>query len=265
MRLIHAADVHFGASDPAVLAAASDAIMTARADMMLVSGDLTQRGKRQEFKAARAWVDLQNLPTVVVPGNHDTPLLNMPARLTGAFKRYAIYFGDLTRPLTIKGVRVDTLNTSRGWQARTNWAEGAVDLDYLQKIESEDTQSTQHRILACHHPFLSPEGAPLKARTRRGQRASTWFGGSKFSLLLTGHVHTPHAELVTEPTGSYLAITSGTLSLRLRQSPPSFNVLSFEGDTVSVGVKTLLDGRFQETAKSVWYIGSEEPFRSLTV
>lgn len=234
MRLVHVADLHFGAADADVMSAASEAILRFRAEGLIVSGDVTQRGKRVEFAAARQWVDDIGLPTLVVPGNHDTPLMNAHARATAPFARYMEYFGDLTRPLEIGLARIDPLNTARGWQMRQNWAEGTVRLSDLESaIEAEGSESPL-RLLVCHHPFKSLHGARLRTSTRRGYIASRRLAASQINALLTGHVHTPHIEEVTEPGGSYLAISAGTLSMRLRRAPQSFNLIDLTADEIVV-------------------------------
>src|SRR5690606_31141750 len=85
MKLVQVADIHVGAADPDVLAAAAASIREQDADALVVCGDMTQRGKREEFRVARDWVDSFRIPTIVVPGNHDTPLLDMVARVTSPF------------------------------------------------------------------------------------------------------------------------------------------------------------------------------------
>ena len=38
---------------------------------LAISGDFTQRARRAQFAAARAFIDSLNVKTLVVPGNHD--------------------------------------------------------------------------------------------------------------------------------------------------------------------------------------------------
>lgn len=245
MKLAHVADLHFGAALPEVMAAAREEILRSGADALIVSGDVTQRGKRSEFDSARAWVDDIGLPALVVPGNHDTPLLNMHARTLEPFARYTEYFGDLTRPLSIDAARIYPLNTARGWQARHNWAEGVVNLSDLQATIDAEEDSPHPRLIACHHPFKSLQGAPLRTRTKRGDRASKHLAASSIDALLTGHVHTPHVEEVSEGGGQYLAISAGTLSTRLRNTPPSLNLIDLQTEEITVTSVLYRTGSFE--------------------
>lgn len=259
MRLVHVADLHFGAARDDVMSAASDAILRAKAEGLIVSGDVTQRGKRVEFAAARQWVDEIGLPTLVVPGNHDTPLMNAHARATAPFARYMEYFGDLTRPLQVGLARIDPLNTARGWQVRQNWAEGSVRLSDLESaIDGEGSQSLL-RLLVCHHPFRSLQGARLRTRTRRGHVASRRLAASPIDALLTGHVHTPHIEEVLEPGGRYLAISAGTLSMRLRRAPQSFNLIDLTAEEILVTPVVYDEHAFVAQLPESFYTKSKEP------
>ncbi|MEO0981810.1 MAG: metallophosphoesterase [Pseudomonadota bacterium] len=235
MKIVQLSDIHFGVEDPGALALARTVIETTEPDALIICGDLTQRGKRSEFAAAREWIDGFNLPTLVVPGNHDTPLLNMVERVTSPFDRFEETFADMLGPLDVGRWLFKGLNTARGWQARSNWAEGVVDLDRLTHIASGDA----YTAIVCHHPFMSPPGTPLKTKTKRGDAADKLMQRAPASLVLSGHVHAPTVEERGGNGGRYLAITAGTLSTRLRQSPPSCNLIEHrEGrltiDAVSV-------------------------------
>ncbi len=235
MRLIHVSDIHVGATSEAILDAAHETIAAQSGSALVVSGDLTQRGSRAEFRRAREWVDDIKLPTIAVPGNHDTPLLHPGHRVFRPFERYADYFGDLTRPLRTRLTRLLPLNTARGWQSRANWAEGSVALDQLDEMISEADDADAISIMVCHHPFTPFSGAGLRTRTRRGEVASARLAESPVRLLMTGHVHTPHMERIQAAGGEYIALSAGTLSLRLRSSPPGFNIVDVDehGMTVS--------------------------------
>ena len=244
MKIIHVADIHIGATSDALLDAARHAICEQAAQLVVVSGDLTQRGSHHEFKKARHWVDTLKLPAIAVPGNHDTPLLHAGHRLTQPFARYTDYFGDLTRALEADHVCIYPLNTARGWQTRANWAEGSVRLSHLDDMIDSANAHTGISILTCHHPFTSLPGAGLRTRTRRGEIASARVAQSPIRLLLTGHVHTPHAEQINHDSGSYIAVSAGTLSHRLRKSPPGFNILDVTANNTVVTPYSLKDDAF---------------------
>src|SRR3954447_26019387 len=97
MRTIaHLSDLHFGRTDPDVVRGAIDAVRRLQPDLTVISGDLTQRARSHQFRAARAFLDRLPKPQIVVPGNHDIPLWNVFARSFSPLRKYRrIITGDL--------------------------------------------------------------------------------------------------------------------------------------------------------------------------
>ncbi len=253
-RIAQIADVHFGAEDADALAAAHKLIVELDPAAVVCCGDLTQRGRKDEFEAAVEWIASFHHPMLVVPGNHDTPLLNLATRVARPFRRFDKRFGDLHRTLRLESMNLSGFNTARGWQFRRNWAEGVVDMDELETAIDAATVKTRPGVgvLACHHPFLSPPGSPLLIETRNGNIASRRMAESKVGLLLSGHVHTPSATVWRHDEHAYLSVTAGTLSQRLRMHPPSFNCLDIAADSVTVTSWVFRTGEFEPIVLGAW-------------
>ncbi len=265
-RLVQMADLHFGVEDSRALEMSAEWISGSDVDGIVVCGDLSQRGKRSEFNAAAKWLEQFTVPVLVTPGNHDTPLLDMSARALAPFRRFWRYFEERRMSIDLERARVTAINTSRGWQARRNWAEGSVDLDDLtDALEHLEEAEGLLGVIACHHPFRSPADAPLRISTRRGQRASTLMENSGAQLLLTGHVHTPSAEVWRGEAGAYLNLTCGTLSQRLRAAPPSFNVIDVGDDKISAWSMACEKDGMRATPMGGWTRAHLEPTESDTV
>ena len=75
--LVHLSDLHFGRIDRALLSPLARRVLALRPDLVVVSGDLTQRAKSAEFRDARRFLDTLPAPLLVVPGNHDIPYYNV--------------------------------------------------------------------------------------------------------------------------------------------------------------------------------------------
>ena len=86
--LVHLSDLHFGRVDERLLDPLVAAVTAARPDVVVISGDLTQRAKRPEFEAARAFIARLPGPRVIVPGNHDVPLYNVVDRFLRPLARF---------------------------------------------------------------------------------------------------------------------------------------------------------------------------------
>src|SRR5215213_12041328 len=101
--LVHISDLHFGRLDPRTVPALRDAILASRPDILVVSGDLTQRARNAQFASARRFLDSLPVPRVVVPGNHDVPLYNLMARWLWPLAAYRRHIEDDIEPFYADG------------------------------------------------------------------------------------------------------------------------------------------------------------------
>jgi 3',5'-cyclic AMP phosphodiesterase CpdA len=253
--LVQISDLHFGAEDPVLARALEEKIAELAPDALAVSGDLTQKGRREEFEAAARYLGRLPYPKLIAPGNHDTPLFNIFARLADPFARHhkRMAPGAVHR---FRGERIvaRTLNTARGVQLRTDWSLGAVDLDHAAAVAADLASAPPHhaRTLVCHHPLVSPAAAPFAPRTRRGDRAARLLSDAGVDLVLTGHLHVEFAEPLPGGDGLTWAIGSGTaLSRRLRGTPAGFNAVTAEPDRFIVRIFHSGGRRFDLAAEHV--------------
>src|SRR4051812_13096047 len=115
LRLAHVSDIHFGCENKAAVAAVHAWLEAEQPDLLLVTGDITQSGRRREFEAARAWLSTVRTPRVCTPGNHDTPYWDLVARLAWPFARYQDFIGpEGFEGLSATGVVATAVNTARG-------------------------------------------------------------------------------------------------------------------------------------------------------
>ena len=92
--VIHISDPHFGQADPVVAEALLAELNALEPDLIAISGDLTQRARRSQFEAARAWLDRLFAPYLVVPGNHDIPMFDVIRRFAAPRERYMQYISS---------------------------------------------------------------------------------------------------------------------------------------------------------------------------
>src|SRR5687767_5293833 len=110
--ILHASDIHFGEPyNPVMGEAFLKIARTVKADLIVVSGDFTQRAKVHEYEAARKWLDaLPELPLVVTPGNHDVPLYRVFERLFEPYRNYRRWISEELDSVTrVPGVTVVSL------------------------------------------------------------------------------------------------------------------------------------------------------------
>lgn len=239
-RLLQISDVHFGAENVAACRAVLDYAGGLDCDLILVTGDITQKGGTAEFGAASQWLQALPQPRLVIVGNHDVPYWDAVARAfhpwraferaTGASSAGAQFVSD---ELMVCG-----LTTARGWQARLNWSKGVMDLEDAQSaIEAlHQAPAGALRIIACHHPLIEMAGAPVTGGVRRGDEAAHRFAQAGVDLVVSGHVHVPFALPIQKGDGRCYAVGCGTLSRRLRGVPASFNQIDWTDTDITVTV-----------------------------
>jgi 3',5'-cyclic AMP phosphodiesterase CpdA len=236
-RILHITDIHFGGEDKAAVEAATAFANENPPDMIVVTGDITLDGKPQEFEAASAWLKRLPEPRLVTPGNHDTPYLNIPLRTLVPFGRYRRWIGPVEGcAVDVEGVAVRAINTSRGAQPRLNWSKGAINLEAVDAVTRSLAAAPAGalRVVACHHPLVEAVGAPVTGGVHRGRLAAELLATGGVDLILTGHVHNPFAVPLPFGDERTYAVGGGTLSVRVRGTPPSFNAITVEPGCVSV-------------------------------
>src|SRR5437868_14113401 len=112
--LVHLSDLHFGRVDYSVLEPLVATVWEIKPDVVVISGDLTQRARSQQFKDAREFLDRLPSPQIIVPGNHDVPMHNVYKRFAQPLDKYKRYITDDLAPFySDEEVAVLGLNTAR--------------------------------------------------------------------------------------------------------------------------------------------------------
>lgn len=236
IRLAHLSDIHFGGEHVEAVAAAKVWIAEHRPNLTVITGDVTREGLQAEFEAAKAWIDSLASDTLVVPGNHDTPYLNLFKRLFAPWRRYERYFGKLEQLAVERpGLAIASVNTARGVQLRANWSKGAISESQVRKAAAAlaGAPADALRIIACHHPLIEMIGAPMSGKVHGGRQAADAFARARVDLVMTGHVHAPFALPYPGGDGRTWAVGASTLSVRERGVPIGFNCIEIQDECVT--------------------------------
>lgn len=236
--LVHLSDLHFGKVDDALLAPLRELIERVAPDVVVVSGDLTQRAKSEEFEAARAYLDTLPGPQIIVPGNHDISLYNVFRRFVQPLKRYKRYISEDLEPSFVDDeIAVIGVNTARS----LTFKDGRVNKEQIEQIRSQLTALGEHvvRIVVTHHPFDLPKTEDDDDLVDRAPLAMRAFADCGVDILLSGHMHASHAANTSEryQISDYaaLVIQAGTAtSTRGRGEVNCFNVVRVDNLRVEV-------------------------------
>lgn len=200
MTIVHVSDVHFGKPHRSVVAAAVLRFVDERdPDAVVVSGDLTQRAKAGEYRAARAFLDdLGPRPLVTTAGNHDVPLYRIWERLFAPYRNYRAHIAsELNTVLDLKTeggtrhVRLVALNSSAPLSAIVNGRLGRQQLDFAATAFRAAPDGAL-RVLVVHHNLIRPADGDSAAPMRGARRVLNKLGPWGVDLVLSGHVHRTH-------------------------------------------------------------------------
>jgi len=240
-RLIHLSDLHFGAHDERLVKAVEDRVHDEKPDLVVISGDFTQRARTEQFKEACAF--LQRLreaghEVLGVPGNHDVPLYDVLRRFLSPLTRYRRFIDDTLCPFhqlpTAAVLGINTARSATFKHGKINDEQVAFIRDTFSRVDA-----TIPRILVTHHPiFALPTGDGVGEPIKNQAEVLAMIAEIGVDLLLAGHnhraSHQDSADFVTKSTGA-LVIQAGTAtSTRVRGEHQSFNRIVVNGDNVEV-------------------------------
>ena len=236
--LVHLSDLHFGRVDHKVVEPLVEYIIDLAPDVVVVSGDLTQRARSDEFKQARDFLARLPGPQVVVPGNHDVPLHNPVDRLLRPLHKFRRLITDDLSPRHIDDeLAVLGINTARSMVVKN----GRVNEQQLTALRQAlvSLPAELVKVVVTHHPFDVAPNVHASNRVGRAELALKIFAEQSVDVLLAGHLHISHSTGTGAryPMGGYqaLVVSAGTAtSTRGRGEANSFNVLRLDKRRVEI-------------------------------
>jgi 3',5'-cyclic AMP phosphodiesterase CpdA len=227
--VVHVSDLHFGRVDPELLAPLRSAIARQRPDVLVVSGDLTQRARRAQFRAARDFLATLPTPQVVVPGNHDVPFYDVVRRFLAPLDRFRRYITADPMPEFRDGeIAVVGVNTARS----LTFKGGRINLDQVREVAERFEGLPEHvtRIVVTHHPFEVPADGDPDDVLGRAPMAMAEFARAEVDVFLSGHLHRSNIDTTARTYRivgfAALVVQAGTAtSTRGRGEHNAFNVL----------------------------------------
>lgn len=245
LTVLHASDLQVGKPfQPRAADALVDLCHETGPDVVVVSGDVTQRAKAREFARARTLLDrLGDVPLVLTPGNHDVPLYRPQERLATPFRQWWAFTGhrELDTVTRLPGATFVALNSAAPRRAIVNGRIDDHQLDFAREAFAESAPDDL-RIVVVHHHFVpAPDGDGGRTLPRAG-RIIAAFEEMGVDAVLGGHVHQLHlrdsSSLGSNRTPPLPILATGTAtSWRGRGSEARHNsvcVLRFDEDTLTV-------------------------------
>ncbi|EEF26224.1 conserved hypothetical protein, partial [Ricinus communis] len=220
--ILHISDLHFGTERPPVVRALLQLARELKPDLLLITGDITQRARRAQFREAAAFVEALAAPAqVIVSGNHDVPLYNLFARALHPFRNYRRAFGANLEPdFASDDLLVLGVNSTRP-QRHTR---GSVSVEQIERVSARLRAAApdQLRIVAMHHPVLAiSDGDRHNLLHNRAAALRAWaLAGA--DLIIGGHIHLPYVRPLPDLPRSLWTVQAGTAtSWRVRGDAPN--------------------------------------------
>lgn len=248
-RIAHLSDPHFGTEQPGLPDALIRHLATLAPDLILLSGDLTQRARPAQYQAARAFLAALPAPVLAIPGNHDAPLWNLPLRLTNPWRDWLRH---LAHPLEGEWQDDRTLLIALNSANPRVWKDGRLSRAQLDHIATRCAAAgLRRRLVALHHPPEPPEGEPPSLANAAEIIAALERAG--VDMVLSGHLHFTHvAPLRTAP--GILACQAGTcLSSRIRGDGNAFTLIDLTETGAAIAHhRADASGQFRPDATVIW-------------
>ncbi len=232
--LLQISDPHFGTVQPEVAEALVRMAHAERPDVLVLSGDITQRARAAQFADARAFCDRLAIPRLLaLPGNHDIPLFNLWQRAFSPYAGYLRAFGPgLENSLDTPGLRVVCVKTTRRWRHKN----GDVSAEQIARVAAglRSADAGQLRVVVVHQPVFVLRAEDEHDRLRGWEPAVRAWAAAGADIVMGGHIHLPYVcELSSQLAGlgrRMWCVQAGTaLSTRVRQEAPnSVNLLRYE-------------------------------------
>lgn len=240
---LHCGDPRF---DPQMLERVIDEVNAVCPDLVVVTGDLTVSGYRDEYEVARQQIDRLVCPEVtVIPGNHDSRnvgYLHFMELFGSRWDRHEMRFEHHDPEVGCELVRVVSIDSSK-----PDLDDGELGRHRYDWLAEQLEGPPAFTIVAVHHHLV---GIPGTGRERNivldAGDVLAILDRFSVDLVLAGHKHVPYVWRVNDT----LITTSGTAATwRTRgQTPPSYNVVEVTADAIEVAIVALDDsGRVERS------------------
>lgn len=257
--VLQISDTHFGTERTPALVALQQLSAALRPDLLLFTGDITQRARPAQFARARAYVDALGVPArLVIPGNHDIPLFDPFTRAFRPYARHARAFGPaLEGEFEREDLLVIAVNTTRRYRHKHGEVSAAQIEQVAQRLAA--AQPGQLRLVAVHQPVAVPTATDAPNLLRGHEAAVRRWAAAGVDAIVGGHIHLPYVLALRsrwpDLPRPVWAVQAGTaLSDRLRGGiSNSLNIIRASGGGSGLVERWDLDeaaGRFEPVSST---------------
>lgn len=252
MRIIHLSDLHFGTEVQALLDALINDVDKLKPDLIIVSGDLTQRARHEQFQdAMRAMHRFQQQKQLIVPGNHDISLYNLFERLFLTFNKYQKWVSKI--PVSFENDRVSILGINSVTPYKPMG--GYITQEQLDRVKDyfAHQPADNVKIIVMHHNLIRSERHHI---INESEKIINVFAKANVNLVLSGHIHLARIEQLKRRFFHHnmYVITAGTAISTRTIEPNSYNVIDIFASHFELTVRFFEQGSFLQKSVKIYHL-----------
>jgi 3',5'-cyclic AMP phosphodiesterase CpdA len=238
-RIIHLSDLHFGTQRLGVVPLLIADIQTLHPDMIVISGDLTQRATPKQYEMAKQFLDaFPHVKKLSVPGNHDISLYNPLERFIYPFSKFKNWISPkLCTSQIIGDIAVLGVNSVTPFKIMSGYI-----TEKQLNVVKEFFQKTQARIkiVVMHHNLIASERHKI---INDAEKIINVLAECGVNLVLCGHIHFACVEQVQREfiAHNLYVITAGTAISTRTTAPNSYNIIDIDAEEFTLRVRKLAD------------------------
>lgn len=228
-KIIHLSDLHFGTEQSNLINALLSDINKINPDVVIISGDLTQRARNIEYNAACSFLQSIPFPKLAVPGNHDIALYNIVERFFYPYRKYKRWINDqvydtfVNTNLAVLGINsVTPFKIMGGYITKKQ-------LNLVKDFFAQNCMVNKNKIIVMHHNLIRSERHKI---INDSKKIIEFFANCNINLVLSGHIHLAKIEtLKNNYNGRPMhIITAGTPVSNRTLESNSYNIIEIEND-----------------------------------
>jgi predicted phosphodiesterase len=249
MRFAHLSDLHFGSYISRVaLHALEDDLRTLNPELLVITGDITDRGRSDQFRLAKDFLESTGIKYIAVPGNREIALSAIWEVILPSLKmcRFSHYFGQkdrityLAEKERLLFIGVDSVHQFPSWPGKMNRATRY----WLKELCGSNRNLT--KILCLHHPVVPvPRSSSYWAHTfSDAAEILTIAAEYGISLILQGHKHRSSAMSLFIPEKNASIVIAACGAPIRPEWDRSYNMIEIIDKSLTINRRTLDQDQF---------------------
>ncbi len=248
-KIIHISDLHFGMQDNKIAKILLTDINNYKPDLVVISGDLTQRAKSGQYEIASDFLAEIKCPYIAVPGNHDISLWNIFRRFFNPLKRFKKYITEQEFPTyTDENMIVVGVNSARSLTLISGRISNKQ-IEYLKNLFCKISEPI-FKAIVIHHNLIPSDSIRSHKLMGRSSKFISQLKDCGINMIFSGHIHQYYSVDVNkhykDADSIILAQAVTAISSRTSREKNSYNHIELNKDSITIKVMEYDEEKFAE-------------------